>query len=161
MSRDFTLFIVDDAKSARILLESAFGQECRVESFATAEDCLARMQQDDCAPDLFLLDVDLPGMDGYTLCREIKDLPGLDNVPVIFISSLDDLESRLEGYDAGGLDYVIKPYNLAELKQKVGAARRLSSATATPRAPCSIRCSPCCARTNCIPSFNSACRALN
>jgi DNA-binding response OmpR family regulator len=127
MSHDFTLFIVDDAESARIMLESAFAQKCRVKSFKTAEDCLAHLHRDGAAPNLFLLDVDLPGMDGYTLCREIKELPGLVNIPVIFISTLDNIGSRLQGYDAGGIDYVVKPYSLAELKQKVWAFRRQSS----------------------------------
>ena len=127
MSHDFTLFIVDDADSARVMLESAFAQKCRVESFKTAEDCLARLNRDGSTPDLFLLDVDLPGMDGYTLCREIKERPGLVNIPVIFISTLDNIGSRLQGYDAGGIDYVVKPYSVAELKQKVWAIRRQSS----------------------------------
>ena len=126
MSQNFTMFVVDDAQSACILLESAFGKEFRVESFATAEDCLERLTQDDCRPDIFLLDVDLPGIDGYTLCRRIKERQSLKNTPTIFISNLDDLESRLEGYDAGGIDYVVKPYNLDELRQKVGAVNRLS-----------------------------------
>lgn len=125
MSRDFNMFIVEDTESARLLLESAFSKNGCLETFATAEDCLARLNLAGCAPDIFLLDVDLPGMDGYTLCRRIKERPGLENIPVIFISSLDDLESRLDGYDAGGMDYVVKPYNLVELRQKVGAARRL------------------------------------
>jgi len=129
MNHEFTLFIVDDAESARIMLESAFAQECQVESFATAEDCLDRLVHLTDAgniPDLFLLDVDLPGMDGYMLCREIKELPGMEHIPAIFISRLDGLGSRLQGYDAGGIDYVVKPYNLAELKQKVWAIRRQS-----------------------------------
>ncbi len=84
MSRDFTMFIVDDANSARILLESAFGQEYQVESFATAEDCLARLHQGTCTPDLFLLDVDLPGMDGYTLCRLIKERLGMAKETLIY-----------------------------------------------------------------------------
>lgn len=127
MSHPFTLFVVDDAPSARILLESAFGREFTVESFATAEACLERLGQDDCRPDIFLLDVDLPGIDGYTLCRRIKERKNLKAIPAIFISNLDDLESRLAGYDAGGMDFVVKPYSLPELKQKVGAVRRLSA----------------------------------
>ena len=125
MSHDFTIFIVDDAQTARRILESAFSKDYRVESFASAEDCLVRLDLDGVSPDLLLLDVDLPGLNGYALCRKIKERQGLENIPAIFISSLDDPESRLEGYDAGGMDYVVKPYSLAELKLKVGAAHRL------------------------------------
>ena len=127
MNHDFTLFIVDDDEFALKLLEFAFAQICQLESFATAEDCLARLKQSGCTPpDLFLLDVDLPGMDGYTLCRQIKVLPGLEKSLAIFISGYDNIGSRLQGYDAGGIDYVVKPYNMAELKQKVRSARHLS-----------------------------------
>ena len=125
MSHDFSMFVVDDAPAARFMLEATFKSECKLESFATAEECLARLQSQ--RPDIFLLDVDLPGMDGYTLCRKIKAMPELNNIPVIFISGLDDLESRLDGYDAGGSDYVVKPYNMAELKQKILALRRQNS----------------------------------
>lgn len=127
MNTEFTLFVVDDDEFALNLLVFAFGQECRLEAFATAEDCLARLDQEACpAPDLFLLDVDLPGLDGYALCRQIKARPGNENALVIFISGLDDLESRLRGYDAGGVDYVVKPYAMDELREKVRAARRRS-----------------------------------
>jgi CheY-like chemotaxis protein len=119
------MFIVDDDDFAIKLLEFAFAQTCQLESFATAAACLARLQQGACAvPDLFLLDVGMPDMDGFVLCREIRTMPGLENAQVIFISGLDDIGSRLQGYDAGGIDYVVKPYNSDELKQKVRAARQ-------------------------------------
>ena len=126
MNHDFSMFIVDDAPAARFMLEATFKHECQLESFATAEACLARLATSH--PDIFLLDVDLPGMDGYSLCRKIKAAPELENIPVIFISGLDDLESRMDGYDAGGSDYVVKPYNMAELKQKIAALRRQNNA---------------------------------
>lgn len=124
MNDAFTLFAVDDDEAARFMLEATFAKEYRFESFATAEDCLARLADGGPLPDLFLLDVNLPGMDGYMLCRQIKELPGMAHIPVIFISSFDNLSSRLQGYDAGGIDYLVKPYNLAELKQKVRAICR-------------------------------------
>ena len=127
MSQNFTIFVVDDAPYARVILESTFSKDYRVESFGTAEDCLARLNQEGVKPDLLLLDVDLPGMDGYTLCRKIKQVPKFETIPAIFISSLDDPESRLEGYDAGGIDYVVKPYNIAEIERKVSTARRVSA----------------------------------
>ena len=60
------------------------------------------MQLESEKPDFFLLDVNLPGMDGYTLCRRIKDNPALRNIPVTFVSSNDTIEERVTGYDAGG-----------------------------------------------------------
>ncbi|HMW17633.1 MAG TPA: response regulator [Accumulibacter sp.] len=114
------IFIVDDADPARRLLKAAFEKAHEVETFDCAEACLARLPQ--CVPDVFILDVGLPGMDGYALCRQIRLT--LPDTPVIFISALDDLASALQGYEAGGDDFVVKPYKLAEVKEKVAHALR-------------------------------------
>jgi len=124
MSNEYTLFIVDDMEAARSMVESAFGTIYKVESFASGAACIERMAEK--VPDLFMLDVDMPEMDGYTLCRHIKSQDSSRNIPVIFLSALDDLESRLAGYDAGGNDFIAKPYRLAILKQKVEVLRRIS-----------------------------------
>ena len=124
MDSEYTLYIVDDVEAGRRVLESAFGQDYHVESFESGAACLARVEKS--PPDLFLLDVDMPEMDGYTLCRHLKNQANTSEVPVIFISGLDDLESRLAGYDVGGDDYIVKPYKLALLKQKVEVLRRVS-----------------------------------
>ena len=123
MGQDFTIFAVDDVETNRRMIELAFGKLYNVESFESGAQCLARLEEK--IPDLFLLDVDMPEMDGYTLCRQLKSLPGSRNVPSIFISGLDDLESRLTGYDAGGDDFIVKPYKVAELKQKIDVLRRM------------------------------------
>jgi len=122
MSEPFSIFIVDDAEATRRVLESAFSAQYKVESFATAEECLERLKAG--MPSLFLLDVDLPGMNGFDLCRQIRAQETGQTRPVIFISALDDLDSRLEGYKAGGTDFMIKPYKLAEVKQKVEVTQR-------------------------------------
>ena len=122
----FTIFIVDAAESSRSLLESVHVKEWRVESFASAESCLARLNQFDGAPNLLMLDVDSLGMDGFALCRQIKQRQCLERIPVVFVSGLDDLESRLEGFEAGGLDFLCKPFSLIELKQKIGTICRIS-----------------------------------
>lgn len=116
----YRIFIVDDADPARRLLKAAFEKAHAVETFDSAETCLARLPQ--CIPDVFILDVGLPGMDGYALCRQIRQR--LPDTPVIFISALDDLASALQGYEAGGDDFVVKPYKLAEVKEKVAHALR-------------------------------------
>ena len=124
MDSGYTIFIVDDVEAGRLTLESAFSQLYKLESFASAADCLARLAT--VTPNLFMLDVDMPEMDGYTLCRTLKNQPKTCDVPVIFISALDDLESRMAGYDAGGDDYIAKPVKLALLKQKVEVLRRIT-----------------------------------
>ena len=124
MTSPHTLFIVEDAEATALLLQAAFARDYRVQLFGTAEACLDALNAGSTPPDVFVLDVDLPGMDGYSLCREIKRTPAWADSPVLFTSALDDLESRLEGYDAGGTDYITKPYNLTELRQKISALLR-------------------------------------
>ena len=84
MDSGYTLFIVDDVEAGRLMLESAFKQSYHVESFASGKDCLAGLAT--ATPNLFMLDVDMPEMDGYTLCRALKSRAETRDIPVIFIS---------------------------------------------------------------------------
>lgn len=120
MSQEHCIFAIDDTESARRILEVAFGSDYEIETFESGEACLERLNER--TPDLFLIDIGLPGIDGYALCQQIKSQPRLSRTPAIFISARDDLESRLQGYDAGGIDFIVKPYRMAELKQKVELA---------------------------------------
>ena len=71
MSQPFTVFVVDDDPLVLEIISTILEPDCRVETFASAEDCLAQLAS--VKPDFFLLDISLPGIDGYTLCRRIKD----------------------------------------------------------------------------------------
>ncbi|MBI4986510.1 MAG: response regulator [Rhodocyclales bacterium] len=122
MDNAFALFIVDDDELTRDLLEANLAVAGAVEVFETAEQCMERLAEK--VPGLLLLDVGLPGMDGYEFCRIVRSRPETANVPVIFVSGHDDLESRLAGYDAGGDDFVVKPYGIAEIHHKVESVRR-------------------------------------
>lgn len=118
------LFIVDDVLASRRIVESVFGERYQIETFASAAACIERMTEQ--LPDIFLLDVDMPEMDGYSLCRHIRNEAGSSTVPVVFLSGLDDLESRLAGYDAGGNDFICKPFEFAELREKIEVLRRIA-----------------------------------
>ena len=61
-------------------------------------------------PDLILLDVRMPGVDGFAVCRQLKAQPATREIPVIFLSALDQIEDKAQGFAAGGVDYVTKPY---------------------------------------------------
>ncbi len=73
-------------------------------------------------PDLILLDVDMPVMDGLTVCRKLKADPSTSMIPIILVSALSRLEERLSGYRAGADDYVAKPYDVEELLAKIRIA---------------------------------------
>ena len=72
-------------------------------------------------PDLVLLDVNIPGMDGFQVCRALKQNPQTRDVPVIFISALGDLDKKLQAFEEGGVDYVTKPFHVQEVTARVKA----------------------------------------
>ena len=78
-------------------------------------------------PDLILLDVMMPGENGFSVCRRLKAGPTTRHIPVIFMTSLDDLQHKLEGFDAGGVDYVAKPVQIAEVVTRVRTHLELSA----------------------------------
>ena len=71
------------------------------------------------APDLVLLDIRMPGMDGYEVCRRLKDSPATRDVPVIFISALQDMEDKILAFRSGGVDYIEKPFQDEEVLARV------------------------------------------
>jgi len=78
-------------------------------------------------PDLILLDIYLPGMDGYAVCRTLKGEARTREVPIVFITSLDAEEEKVRGFEAGADDYIVKPFFAGELLARVGlhlASRR-------------------------------------
>lgn len=117
MPAENKVFVVDDDPTTVLIVESILGGLYALETFASAEKCLERLEQE--VPDLFLLDVRMPGMDGYELCRRIKASPGGKEVPVIFLSSHDTIDDVLAGYDAGAEDYVVKPFEHIALHRKI------------------------------------------
>lgn len=70
-------------------------------------------------PALVLLDVNMPGIDGYETCRRIRSVPAMKFLPVIFLTARTETEDILRGFDAGGMDYVGKPFQPAELLARV------------------------------------------
>ncbi|MCB0051655.1 MAG: response regulator, partial [Caldilinea sp.] len=74
--------------------------------------------------DLILLDVQLPGMDGFEICSRIQQLPAMSAVPVIFLTARASLDDKLNGFSAGAVDYLTKPFKMAELKARVLALMR-------------------------------------
>jgi diguanylate cyclase (GGDEF)-like protein len=75
-------------------------------------------------PDLILLDVDMPEMDGFEACRRLKADPGTSAIPVVFLSGASTAQQKVQGLDLGAVDYVTKPFDPAELRARVRAALR-------------------------------------
>lgn len=123
MSTTFRIHIVEDDPIMGDLLFSLLLKHCQVSVFTSAEACLTAVKQE--KPDLFLVDVGLPGINGYELCRRLKADYQTRDVPVTFISGNDSIETRLAGYEAGGEDFLIKPFEPPELLSKLQVARRI------------------------------------
>jgi len=70
-------------------------------------------------PDLILLDVMMPGMDGFETCRRLKAAPETRDIPVIFMTALDDVADKVAAFDAGGVDFISKPFQFRELLARV------------------------------------------
>jgi two-component system, sensor histidine kinase and response regulator len=77
-------------------------------------------------PDLILVDVAMPDMDGYEFCRQLKRNEKLRSIPVLFISALTETFDKVKAFDAGGVDYIIKPFQIEEVEARIQAHLRLS-----------------------------------
>ena len=75
-------------------------------------------------PDLILLDIMMPGMDGYEVCAQLKKDPVMRNIPVIMLTAKDAVREKVKGLDIGADDYVTKPFNLNELKARIKSVMR-------------------------------------
>jgi two-component system sensor histidine kinase/response regulator len=76
-------------------------------------------------PDIILLDVNMPDLDGYQVCRRLKQDERLRNIPVLFISGLSEPLDKIEAFEAGGVDYVTKPFEIEEVKARIDTHLRL------------------------------------
>ncbi|MCF8130406.1 MAG: response regulator [Deltaproteobacteria bacterium] len=112
------ILVVDDSKmNLRILVEALSSEGYPVRPALNREMALEAAQKE--APDLILLDILMPGMNGYQVCEAIKSDARLRDVPVIFISALNDVGDKVKGFSAGGVDYVSKPFQTEELLARV------------------------------------------
>lgn len=120
-----TILIVDDNASARETLVAMLeNQEYQIE---LAEDGFQALQiLEQLQPDLILLDVMMPGMDGFQTCRRIRATPPLAEVPIIILTALDDRASLLQGIESGADDFLIKPVDRYELTARVRTITRLN-----------------------------------
>ena len=119
------ILIVDDDPLGVNTLESILeGQGYELTSAHNGETALQKA--DKIMPDLMLLDVMMPGMDGFEVCRRIRATPKLAEVPIIILTALDDRASRLFGIEAGADDFLSKPLDRQELRLRVNTIVRLN-----------------------------------
>jgi two-component system cell cycle response regulator len=122
------VLVVDDILSNVKLLEAKLTAEYfEVVSAFNGLECLAKI--DEAAPDIVLLDVMMPGMDGFEVCRRIKNNPRTAHIPVVMVTALDQPSDRVAGLDAGADDFLTKPVDDAALFARVRSLVRLKMMT--------------------------------
>ncbi len=125
MSRQSKILIVDDNPTNVEILEKILGDDYHLATAATGEETLEIAPA--FQPALILLDIMMPGIDGYETCRRIKTIPALRHTKVIMVSAKARVSERLQGYEAGADDYISKPFDKHELRAKVRVYLRLKS----------------------------------
>ena len=118
MDKDETILVVDDNHdNVEILQTFLESRGYRVAAATDGKTALAKLEE--VHPALVLLDVMMPGMDGWQVCRTIKNHPDFASVRVVMVTAKGGFEDKFEGMRSGADDYVVKPVDLAELAEKV------------------------------------------
>jgi two-component system response regulator RpaA len=132
------LVIEDDDIVARTIERSLRGEEFRVDLASSGVEGLKAARRN--RPDLIILDVIMPGMDGYAVCREIRADPVLTLIPVLFLTAKIKDEDKITGFNAGADDYLCKPFNIDELILRVRAIlRRTHRQAAAPQSGSAVK----------------------
>ena len=112
------IMVVDDQPANLKLLEDMLGRQgYRVRSFPRGRLAVAAALQH--PPDLILLDITMPEMNGYEVCKLLKSDQKLSRIPVIFLSALGEAGDKVKAFQSGGVDYVTKPFHLEEVQARV------------------------------------------
>ena len=103
-----TILVVDDVPDSLLLLSLVLKDEYNVKAANSGETAL-HIAQSEPQPDLIMLDIMMPGMDGYKVCRLLKANAGTRDIPIIFLTSLADNDDETLGLELGAVDYITKP----------------------------------------------------
>jgi len=111
------VLIVDDAKTNIDILVEALRDEYKLSVAIDGAAALRSVEKN--PPDLVLLDIVMPGIDGYEVCRRLRAETSTRDLPVMFLSSLEDVKDKAHGFEVGGNDYLTKPFEVLEVKARV------------------------------------------
>ena len=112
-----TVLVVDDTEANLDMLVETLGNDHEVMAAVDGPSALEIAREE--TPDLILLDIVMPGMDGYDVCAKLKQDKTTADIPVIFLTSLAEVENKTRGFEAGAVDYVTKPFEALEVRARV------------------------------------------
>jgi len=112
-----SVLIVDDTEANIDVLVESLGEEYDVRVAMSGQSALDQVEQE--APDIILLDIMMPGMDGYEVCRRLKEKEQTRAIPIIFLTAMTESQNEKRGLDLGAVDYIIKPFNPGLVKARV------------------------------------------
>jgi sigma-B regulation protein RsbU (phosphoserine phosphatase) len=113
-----TVLVVDDTPDNIDLLDGVLNRDYKVKAALNGEKAL-KIAESDNPPDIILLDIMMPGMDGYEVCRRLKSDAKTQDIPVIFVTSMSEIEDETKGLDVGAIDYITKPISPAIVKARI------------------------------------------
>jgi putative two-component system response regulator len=122
-----TILAVDDSADNLALLSSLLRSSYRVKAAISGEAALEALSRED-KPDLILLDVMMPGMDGYEVCARLKDDPSMRYIPVIFLTARTDATDEAKGLELGAVDYIAKPFSPPIVLARIATHLQLKAA---------------------------------
>lgn len=111
------ILVVDDEPQNLQLMRQVLGAEYQLAFATDGEKALQGAAKH--KPDLILMDIMMPGMDGYEACRRLNAAPELASIPVIFVTAMGEVEDESLGFDVGGVDYITKPIKAAVVKRRI------------------------------------------
>lgn len=122
--KKYTVMVVDDIQENIDILATVLGIQYTVSTAMDGKSALALIADE--PPDLILLDIMMPEMDGFEVCRQLKAQAETKDIPIIFLTAKTDGKSIVEGFQAGAVDYIGKPFNVTELMVRVKTQLELS-----------------------------------
>ncbi len=112
-----TVLIVDDTEANIDILVAALDSEYEVSVAMDGESALEAVDSE--PPDIILLDIMMPEMDGYEVCRLLKSNSKTRNIPIIFLTAMSEVQNKTKGFELGAVDYITKPFEILEVKARV------------------------------------------
>jgi response regulator RpfG family c-di-GMP phosphodiesterase len=127
------IFLIDDDEIHLTTAELFLKDEYEVYKMKSGNEALEYLNNNKLIPDLILLDIIMPNMDGWEVFKRIKAIDSLKNVPIVFLTSVIGENEKKRAYKIGIVDFIIKPLNMTDLKSRVKEILKKHSSTSMPK----------------------------